>query len=471
MMQPNPARAPKVSSRTTNDTIAAISTPPGEGGIGIVRLSGPQAISIARTLFVSSTRRDLQTDPRPTFHGHAVDARGSRLDEVLIHVMRAPHSYTREDVVEINSHGGTVATSSILELALQHGARLAQPGEFTLRAFLNGRIDLVQAEAVIDQIQAKTQASLRAATAAASGTVSAAINAIKQDLIRALAQIEAAVDFPDEDIPDLINPQLQGDLERVHTRIGTLLDTARVGRLYREGASIVITGEPNVGKSSLFNALLRDARAIVSHIPGTTRDRIEEAITLGGIPLRLTDTAGLRHAPDEVEQIGVQIARETLQTADVILFVVEAAQLGEYSESKIRTEIGDTPVPVWLIINKIDTVLPATLPDWAHSFAGFSLVSVKTGAGMSEMEQKLTHTLVGEISLTPESALISRIHQKDSLRRALDALTHLLSNFQESPELLSVDLRDALGALGEVTGETTPETILETIFGSFCIGK
>lgn len=447
------------------DTIAAISTPLGEGGIGIVRLSGSHAIAIASGMFVSSTGRGLEAGR--VFHGHVLDGQGRTVDEVLLHVMRGPNSYTREDVVEINGHGGAGPLAAILEQALARGARLAKPGEFTLRAFLNGRIDLVQAEAVIDQIRAKSDAGLRAAAAAANGVVSIAINEIKQTLVDALARIEAAADFPDEDMPDLVTDGLRAEIERAMGRLNELLSTAEAGRLYREGASIAIAGEPNVGKSSLFNALLRDARAIVSAIPGTTRDRIEETISLSGVPVRLTDTAGLRATDDEVERIGVDIAREAVRSADVVLYVIDAQAMDE----TMPEALAGVERPVWVVMNKMDLALNATAPTWAEGLAGISRVSAHTNEGLHELETALGHFLLGSADIVPEKGLINRAHQRESLRQAQGSLERVLSNFAASPELLSVDVREALSALGEITGETTPEDVLERIFTSFCIGK
>lgn len=459
------------------DTIAAISTPPGEGGIGIVRLSGTQALAIARAMFVSSSGCDIARGPRRVFHGRIVDGQGNAIDEVLLHVMRAPHSYTREDVVEINGHGGAAPLNAVLEQVLIRGARLAQPGEFTQRAFLNGRIDLVQAEAVIDRIRARTDASLRAASAAASGALSKGINETKETLVEALAHIEAAVDFPDEDLPDLVNEPLRARLAVARDRMQALLDTAETGRLYREGVSIAIAGRPNVGKSSLFNALLRDARAIVSAQPGTTRDRIEELITLSGVPARLTDTAGLRATHDEVERIGVEVARDALKAADVILFVLDASTPFTEEDAALARELETLERPVWVVMNKMDVVVDkglqplACAPAWTERFAGISRVSAKTGAGLEALERDLGGLILGGAPVTPDQGLITRAHQRDSLRRATAALERVLDQFQASPEFLSIDLREALSALGEITGETTPEDVLERIFASFCIGK
>ncbi len=462
---------PKGMLRNSKDTIVAISTPPGEGGIGIVRLSGPEAVAIVHRLFISSSGRGLLDTPRRVLYGSIRDGQGEAIDEVLVHVMRAPRSYTREDVVEINAHGGSGPLNAILEQTLIHGARLADPGEFTLRAFLNGRIDLVQAEAVADRIRARTHASLRAAAAAAGGVLSLAIVEIKEVLVGALARIEAAVDFPDEDLPSLVDDALRRQVAEAHERMNTLLATAHTGRLYREGASMAIAGRPNVGKSSIFNALLRDARAIVSAQPGTTRDRIEELVTLGGIPVRLTDTAGLRTSHDEVEQIGIRVAREALQTADAILFVIDASEPLHEEDRELARELAEQERPVWVALNKSDLVPEPRIPDWPHAFAGCSSVSAKTGQGLSELEERLRGLLLGDAASAPGQAMITRAHQRDSLRRASAALDSLLAHFDASPEFLSIDLRDALQALGEITGETTPDDLLERIFATFCIGK
>ena len=395
-----------VTRTTPEDTIAAVSTPPGEGAIGIVRLSGPDALRIAAAVFHSSSGLDIRTARRRVCHGEIRADDGEPLDEVLLHVMRAPHSYTREDVVEINAHGGAGPLQAILELVLRNGARLAEPGEFTQRAFLNGRIDLVQAEAVIDRIRARTRAGLRAANAAASGALSKAIAGMREPLLQALARIEAAVDFPEED--------LQTTLTAIAARMDTLLQTSDAGRLYREGAAVTIAGRPNVGKSSLFNALLRDARAIVTARPGTTRDLLEEVITIQGIPVRLSDTAGLRHSDDEVERIGVDIARTALSAADAVLFVVEATDPITPEDEALAADLHALDVPVFLVVNKTDLNPAPALGRWGDGFAATCLVS---------------------------------------------------------PEFLSIDLRDALAALGEITGETTAEDVLERIFASFCIGK
>ena len=455
-----------------DDTIAAIPTPPGEGGVGIVRLSGSQAIAIAARLFVSSTGRDIRAGQRQrVFHGHIRDAEGRILDEVLLHVMRAPHSYTREDVVEINGHGGAGPLHAVLEETLRHGACLAGPGEFTLRAFLNGRIDLVQAEAVIDLIRARTRGSLQAANAAASGILSKTIYAIRDTLADALARIEAAVDFPDEDLPELVDEALLDRLRATHGRMIDLLNTADAGRLYREGAAIAIAGRPNVGKSSLFNALLRDARAIVSAHAGTTRDRLEEYITVSGVPVKLVDTAGLRATADEVEQMGVAVARQVLHSANLAIFVLDASAALTGEDERLAQELRDLEIPVVLALNKSDLAPGAPVPPWDMPFAAVHRVSALTNAGLKELEAVLGTLLMGGANLDADQAMLTRLHQKDSLRRAADCVERLLQDPALSPEFLALEAREALQALGEITGETTPEDLLDIIFSSFCIGK
>ena len=458
------------------DTIAAVATPPGEGGVGIVRVSGPQALDVAAGVFVSSRGRDIRRSKQRVFHGHIHDPDGALLDEVLVHVMRAPHSYTRQDVVEINGHGGLAPMQAILDAVLQQGARLAAPGEFTQRAFLNGRIDLVQAEAVIDRIQARTRAGLQAAHTAASGTLSKALHRQRDVLAEALAHIEAAVDFPEEDLPDLVTDALFDSLARAHDNMRALLDTAEAGRLCREGATVAIAGRPNVGKSSLFNALLRDARAIVSMHAGTTRDRLEEYVNIEGVPVKLVDTAGLRRTEHEVERIGVELAREALQSAEVVLFVVDASVPLTAEDHALAQELAALEAPVVTTLNKID-IAPAAqeaeleTAGGRERFATIARVSALTNEGLKELEATVGRLLLGNAHLAAADAMLTRAHQQDSLRRAAASVQHVLDNRALSPEFLAYDLREALEALGEITGETTPEDILDTIFSKFCIGK
>lgn len=453
-----------------DDTIAAVSTPPGEGGIGIVRVSGPEAVTVVKRVFVSSRGRDIASGEREVYHGEVRDGDGV-FDEVLVHVMRAPHTYTREDVVEVNCHGGAGSVQAVLELLLREGARLADPGEFTRRAFLNGRIDLVQAEAVIDRIRARTQAGLRAASAAGRGTLSKSIHAIRDALVVAKSHIEAAIDFPDQDLPDLITPELRESIFSARDQMRDLLSTADAGRLLREGAAIAITGRPNVGKSSLFNALLRETRAIVTPEAGTTRDVLQETITLEGIPVCLTDMAGVRESEDAVERMGVDVARRAFGEAALILFVVDASEEVHADDLSLLEELGRLETPVALVMNKCDLEERIDADGFDADFVWTGRVSATGGSGLKELEDGLASLLRGGREIVPDRAMITRLHQKDSLRRALDAVERVEANFEQSPEFMGIELADALKALGEITGETTPDEILEHIFADFCLGK
>jgi tRNA modification GTPase len=455
----------------TSDTIVAISTPPGEGGVGIVRLSGPEAIVIASAIFRSSKGRNLEDADRSVFHGHILGPEGAPVDEVLCHVMRAPHTYTREDVVEINGHGGPAPLNAIMEAALSKGARLAQPGEFTLRAFLNGRIDLVQAEAVIDQIQARTRANLQAANAASSGVLSRTLHHMRGVLLELLARVEAVVDFPEDDIPDLIDEALMAQAAEAHATMVDLLRKSEAGRVYRDGAILAIAGIPNVGKSSLFNALLRDARAIVSAQAGTTRDRLEEYITLSGVPVKLIDTAGVRHTDDEIEKQGVQIARDVQKSAQVAMLVLDGARVSSEDDLALFRELQALEIPVVIALNKCDLVEVPLLPEWASEARACQMISALTGDGLTELEAALGSILLGGANVAADEALVNRLHQQDSLRRAAECVARFLGGAGMSPEFLALDLQEALQALGAITGETTPDDVLGAIFGSFCIGK
>lgn len=455
----------------TSDTIVAISTPPGEGGVGIVRLSGPDAIVVASAIFRSSKGRSLEEPGRSVFHGHILGPEGAPVDEVLCHVMRAPHTYTREDVVEINGHGGPAPLNAIMEAALSKGARLAQPGEFTLRAFLNGRIDLVQAEAVIDQIQARTRANLQAANAASSGVLSRTLHHMRGVLLELLARVEAVVDFPEDDIPDLIDEALMAQAAEAHNTMLDLLRKSEAGRVYRDGAILAIAGIPNVGKSSLFNALLRDARAIVSAQAGTTRDRLEEYITLAGVPVKLIDTAGVRHTDDEIEKQGVQIARDVQKSAQVAMLVLDGSRASGEEDHSLFRELQALEIPVVIALNKCDLVHEPAVPEWAAEATARQAVSALTGDGLSALESTLGSILLGGANVAADEALVNRLHQQDSLRRAAECVGRFLGGAGMSPEFLALDLQEALQALGEITGETTPDEVLAAIFGSFCIGK
>jgi tRNA modification GTPase len=451
------------------DTIAAISTPLGEAGIGIVRLSGPGAERIARRIF-----RPHRPCPRWRSHrlylGHVVDATGEIVDEVLLSLMRAPHTYTREDVVEINCHSGYGVLRRILELTLAQGARLARPGEFTLRAFLSGRLDLTQAEAVLEIIQSRTQAGLKVAAAHLQGGLGRQLRQVRESLLDLLAQVEAALDFPEEavELPPEILKEKIGALTQL---LQTLSATYHEGRLLREGLLVVIAGRPNVGKSSLLNRLLAADRAIVTDIPGTTRDLIEEAITLGGVPVRLSDTAGLGEAQDLVEELGIRRTRERLSQADLVLYLLDGSQPLADEDRLALAELAGRPALV--AINKVD--LPQALSETDLSAASplpFRKISALTGQGVEDLKQAIVDLALGG-GLKTVGELITQARHHQHLSRCLGYLHQageLLS--PASPwELVALELGEAIRELGEITGEEVGDAILDRIFSQFCIGK
>ena len=456
------------------DTIAAISTPFGVGGIGIVRMSGPDAEPIARGFF--RPRRPTPALPSHRFlYGHIIDPRdGSSVDEVLVVFMRAPSTYTREDVVEIHCHGGGLPVQRILELALAGGARLADPGEFTRRAFLNGRIDLVQAEAVADVVSAKTDTALRFAQRHLAGGLSGRIEGLREALRGMLVEVEAWLDFPEEDLPGPDVERLRGGIGDGVRRVEALLDTYAEGHLYRDGVTLVIGGKPNVGKSTLLNVLVGRERAIVSPEPGTTRDFVEESISLGGIPLRLVDTAGLRDAPGEVESRGVDLARRQIETADLLLLVVDVSRFAAegWSGSLADAE----PDRTLVVVNKIDRVDAPTLEAARRSLREVPNVAVSAlnGDGIEGLLEEILRRLTGRGMDLDSRAVVTNLRHRNALaevRACLGRAEELLTADPPPGDLLAADLRRALRSLGEIVGETTPEEILDRIFEAFCIGK
>jgi tRNA modification GTPase len=451
-----------------DDTIAAIATPLGEGGVGIVKISGPEASSILEQLFVPlSTTRYLE--PRRLIFGHIFDPQsGNVVDEVLAVIMPAPHSYTRQDVVEIQAHGGIVPLRHTLQLALMAGARLAEPGEMTLRAFVNGRLDLAQAEAVLDVVQARTEAALRVATEQLGGALSARVRAVRAQLVEILAYLEASIDFVEDEIPtqDVVAP-----LRRVAGALQEILSTADRGLIYRHGIRAAIVGRPNVGKSSLLNALLRGDRAIVTPIPGTTRDTLEETINIQGVPLVLVDTAGIRaEAGDEVERIGVERSRSALDRADLALLVIDGSQPLTDVDADIVALISRKPVLV--VVNKNDlpqVELPADLLPPGPRLS----VSALIGEGIQVLEDAIVELVLGGAVTAAETPLVSNPRHQASLNRALDHVGAAEGGHLGglSPDLVAIDVREAVDALGEITGETVSEDLLEAIFSNFCIGK
>jgi tRNA modification GTPase len=452
------------SQYALEDTIAAIATPVGCGGIGIVRLSGPQALPILRSVFSSP---DLV--PRMLTYGHVVDRESDQvIDEVLVAYMPAPRTYTRQDVVEIDCHGGPAALRRVLDLCLARGARMAGPGEFTLRAFVNGRIDLAQAEAVADLVEAKTQAGLRLAVAQLDGQLSAQIAAIRARLLTALAWVEASIDFEADEVPPY---EVQADLEQAQQALATLIAGAERGIVYRQGIRTAIVGRPNVGKSSLLNALLRVERAIVTPIPGTTRDTLEETLNLGGIPLILVDTAGIRtDTRDMAEDLGVERSRAALGQADLALLVVDGNLPLSHEDRQIAALIGSKPAIV--VINKSDLPILARVADLLPRAPQIEL-SALTRAGIADLERAIEEVVFSGQVMAADAALVSSPRHRDVLRRTQAHVGAALDTHRAGlpADLLSVDLRAAVDALGEITGETVSETLLETIFARFCVGK
>ncbi len=457
----------------TEDTIAAIATPPGPGAIGVIKISGPEAEPILRQIFRPARPREHFESHR-LYYGYIVDPEtGEPVDEVLVALMRAPRSYTREDVLEIYAHSGYRVLTRILELVLKSGARLAEPGEFTRRAFLNGRIDLVQAEAIQEIITARSESALKLALNQLSGKLSEKVQRVRGVLLDLLAVAEAAVDFPEEDLEILAPAEMRKRLsEEVLSPLVELIQASQEGRIYREGLSVVLAGRPNVGKSSLLNALLREERAIVTPIPGTTRDVLEETAHIAGLPVRLIDTAGLRETQDEVEAIGVLKAREKLQAADVVVFVVDGSQSPTEEDRTLYEDLRERPHVV--AVNKIDIASGETLSRWQDFFPESPVfISAKEGTGLPELSQKIFETVIGKGPLEPPE-VAPNLRQKAALEKSAEAIRRalaLLENPEPLPELLALELREALSALSEITGEVTTEDLLDRIFSQFCIGK
>ena len=459
-----------------DDTVCALSTPPGEGGIGMVRLSGKKALPIALAFFRSPQGKPVQTfESHRVYYGKAIDKEGKTIDEVMLSFFKAPKSYTREDVVEITAHGGMKILREILELMVEKGARPARPGEFTLRAFVNGRIDLAQAEAVLELIQAKTEGSREQALRHLQGEFSKEIFKLKERLIRLTAHVEAYVDFPEEDIEVYSQKEFLFEFEQIIEEIRKLIGSYQQGSLLRDGVLTVIVGKPNVGKSSLLNALLDRDRAIVSEIPGTTRDALEENLEMGGILIRIVDTAGIRPIPDKVESIGIRKTMEYLDQAQLVLMVLDGSKALEREDEDVIKKIAQKKCV--LVVNKSD--LPQKI-NLERSFreAGFSekpplvSISVKERKGFRELEEVISR-LVRVASIGSESVFITKVRHKDALEKALLSLEKAKEAYlkQLSLEFIAFDLRESLIPLGEIVGEIYTDDILDKVFREFCIGK
>ncbi len=459
----------------TDDTIAAISTPPGEAGISIVRMSGKDSLEIASRIFLSKRGTDIKDSPSHKLHyGFIIDpATHMKIDEVLLSIMRRPNTYTKEDMVEINCHGGYFITRRILELLLKNGARLAEPGEFTMRAFLNGRIDLTQAEAIIDLIRADSEYSERIAIESLTGTLRKRIEDIMENLMKIVTEVEAYIDFPEEDI-DIPSSEWLTKLIAIHQKIEELSDSFYEGKILKEGLKVAIAGRPNVGKSSLLNRLLEEERVIVTDIPGTTRDTIEETINIKGIHLRLIDTAGIRKAKDIIEEEGIRRSKEAIERADLILFVIDGSEPLEEGDISLLKKIKESNKRFIAVINKKDRGL---VPLKDQRFEGIKRVNISalTGEGIDELKETIFEILTQGMNYRKgELPLITRVRHKDLLDQASRSIENAINGVRESlsTELLSLELRNSMESLGEITGTTiTSEDILRRIFSEFCIGK
>jgi tRNA modification GTPase len=455
----------------SSDTIAAISTPIGEGGLAVARLSGRDAVSIGARIFkpAGKERILLKDVPTHTVHyGHIVQD-GKTIDEVMLAVFRAPRTFTREDMVEISCHGGLLPAKLILDAVLSAGARLASPGEFTKRAFLNGRIDLAQAEAVADLIHSRTELALMAANEQLAGKLSKRIEQLRDQLVQTLAHIEAHIDFPDEDIAPDTKEQLLRRLESAVTFITGLLRNASEGQILRRGIRAAIIGRPNAGKSSLLNQLLGRERAIVSPIPGTTRDTIEETANIRGIPVVFVDTAGLRESSDSIEAEGIRRSRESLAKAELVLHILDSSENFSPEDQRYLSEISLRKAI--LLLNKSD--LPRKLHFTPPSGPPVVMVSCATGEGLEELKDTIKDLVwSGKISGEMLEVMINSRHQ-EALERAKRHLQNTLDTFRqnESLEIAAMDLRIATNAIGEIVGKTTTEDLLDSIFSQFCIGK
>jgi tRNA modification GTPase trmE len=452
------------------DTIAAISTPKGEGGIGIIRISGDKSFEILSKIFnTKNPNKDLGFYK---FNYGFIYDKGKIIDEVMIVRMKAPKTYTCEDVVEINCHGGYFVTEKVLELVLKNGARHAEKGEFTKRAFMNGRIDLSQAEAVMDLIHGKTEKSISLSLDQLRGDLKNKINNFKKSLLDVTAHVNVVLDYPEEGIDDPLPENLRKNLEKVYEEANLLIESYDKGKKIKEGIKTVIVGKPNVGKSTLLNSLLREERAIVTHIPGTTRDIIEEIINIKGIPLVLTDTAGIRKTDDIVENIGVEKSKQLIEKADLILLVLDASEKLEKEDMEVIEKIKENNKKTIVLLNKID--LERKLDLSSYNLENIVEISAKDNIGIEEMEDKIYSYIVEEdVENTSEKLIITNIRHKTALEKTKEAVKNIFETIDTGMpmDLISVDLKEALDSLSEITGEISSEDILEHIFGNFCVGK
>lgn len=452
------------------DTIAAISTPKGEGGIAIIRISGDKSFEILDKIFVKKNpNADLGF--YKLNYGFIKDGEKT-VDEVMAVRLKAPKSYTCEDIVEINCHGGTLVSEKVLELVLRNGARHAESGEFTKRAFMNGRIDLSQAEAVMDIIQGKTEKSVSLSLDQLRGDLRDKVNQFKKALLDITAHVNVVLDYPEEGIDDPLPAELRNNLEKVYEEANRLIDSYDTGKKIKEGIKTVIVGKPNVGKSTLLNVLLHEERAIVTHVAGTTRDVIEEIINIKGVPLVLVDTAGIRKTDDIVENIGVEKSKQFIGKADLVLLVLDASKELENEDIEVINQIKENKKKVIVLLNKIDLNKKINLE--GHNLENIVEISAKDNIGIEDMQEKIYSYIVEEdVENSSEKLIITNIRHKTALEKTKDAIKNIFETIDMGlpMDLISVDLKEALDSLSEITGEISSEDILDHVFGNFCVGK
>ncbi|MDD4377134.1 MAG: tRNA uridine-5-carboxymethylaminomethyl(34) synthesis GTPase MnmE [Eubacteriales bacterium] len=453
------------------DTIAAISTAYGEGGIGIIRISGENSLNILNRIFKPVSKK---IESRKMIYGNIVEPSSNKIiDEVLCVYMKGPKTYTAEDVVEINCHGSIVSLKKTLEIVLQNGARLAEPGEFTKRAFLNGRLDLSQAEAVIDLIKAKSEKTFDVALNQLEGKFSEQIKLLRKKIVDTLVNIAVNIDYPDEDIEQLTYSNLSESLKEVYLEINKMIDSAETGRMIKEGLNVAIIGKPNVGKSSLMNSLLKENRAIVTEIPGTTRDTIEEMLTIRGIPVRLTDTAGIRETEDIIEKIGIEKSKESFNNADLIILMVDCSTSLNSEDLKIIEHVDNRNVI--LVFNKLDLDCKINKEEVTSLIPNATIVeaSIATDMGIDKIENSIEELVYGGKVTQKDSLLVTNVRHKNLLveaNRSINDALEMTKN-EEALEFIEIDVNSAYELLGEIIGETVQEDIINEVFARFCLGK
>lgn len=456
------------------DTIAAISTPIGVGGIGIIRVSGKEAISIVDKIFKAANKKSLtEVDSHTITYGHIISQSGKVLDEVLIMLMKAPKTFTREDVIEINCHGGPIPLNAVLMEVINAGARLADSGEFTKRAFLNGRIDLSQVEAIMDIIEAKTELSLSQAIGQLEGNLSKRIKAYQDTLIQIIARIEVSIDYPEYDQDEPITSDFEEELRALNEELGELLKTADTGKMIREGVKTAIVGRPNVGKSSLLNALLEENKAIVTDIPGTTRDVVEAYLNIDGIPYQLLDTAGIRETEDIVEQIGVERSKSSIEEADLVLMLMDSHAGLLDKDREILNQVKGKHVIYVLNKSDLESNITQEILDKYFNNGSVIRISAKAQSGLSELKQAMKQVVMKGDAQVKNEATISNQRQKQALINAIKSLEKVIEAIEMGlPEdCLAIDLHDAFGHLGMIVGESIKEEIINQLFSRFCLGK